>query len=392
MARIMLMHQVSGIGGGSYCLLNVVKVLDRKIWQPVVALKCHGPLEEELLKQGVEVVIFKKMEQIPYNRPLTLRNVLTYWKVMKSLKHFELLLKKERIDVLYLNNMMIAPYLRPAKKVGCKTVMHVREHWPLDEHKNQLEWVRKIVYNYCDKLIAINHYSASIFPKMDSTIVYDWIDMSKRYAPMPLNEIFGEDMDGKKVLLYTGGVSAIKGTDYIIDTFTHDIKGDEYRLLMLDCESFLNSGLKHKVKCFLTHFGYRYIRRELQNKVDADHRIRGIKAVYELNHLIEQSLCFVSYFRIPHANLAMAENIIMKNPCIAADTEEAREYSNNGQYACLVSPMNDRKAFSVQLIDFLNNINLWKTKAISGSAEVSKMFETTTNAKRLNDALRDLTN
>ena len=93
--------------------------------------------------------------------------------------------------------------------------MHVREHWPLDEHKKQLEWLRKIVYFNCDKLIAINHYSASIFPKKDTTIVYDWIDMSNRYKPIPMNVIFGEDVTGKKILLYTGGLLWIKGSDYI---------------------------------------------------------------------------------------------------------------------------------------------------------------------------------
>lgn len=390
MTRILFMHQASGIGGGSYCLLNVVKNLDRTVWEPVVALRTQGPLVNELKKLGVEVVLFPQMTGIPYNLPLTIRNIRIYWHVLRSEKALEDLLRRERIGVLYLNNMMIAPYLRPAKKVGCKTVMHVREHWPLDEHKKQLEWVRKIVYANCDKMIAINHYSASIFPKMEATIVYDWIDMASRYKPMPMSDIFGEDMTGKKVLLYTGGVDSIKGVDYILNAFTKGVKGDEYRLLLLGCANFLNGGWKHKVKNFLTHFGYRYWGKEVQEKADSDPRIRRIKAVYELNHLIEQSYCFVSYFRIPHANLALAENIILENPCIAADTEEAREYSGDGKYAKLISPMNDQDAFTKGLKDFLDEIDKWQKAAKLGAEPIAIQFNPVSNINTLNGALKAL--
>ena len=68
---------------------------------------------------------------------------------------------------------MIYKYLKPAKECGCKTVLHCREHWPLDEHLTQLQWARNAVYQYADELIAINHYSASIFSKKKATIVYD---------------------------------------------------------------------------------------------------------------------------------------------------------------------------------------------------------------------------
>ena len=54
MKRLLLMHQSSSIGGGSYCLLNIVKALDRSLWEPIVALKEDGPLTGEIKKMGVE--------------------------------------------------------------------------------------------------------------------------------------------------------------------------------------------------------------------------------------------------------------------------------------------------------------------------------------------------
>ena len=390
MRRILFMHQASTVGGGSYCLLNIVKALDKTLWEPIVALQSHGPLEDEFKKLDVKVVIFPQMANIPYNHPLTPRNLLIYWRVLRSEKNCLELLQRELIDVLYLNNMMLAPYLRAAKKAGCKTVMHVREHWPLDEHQKQLEWIRKIVYENCDKLIAINQYSASIFPKIDSTIVYDWIDMSNRYKPMPMNEIFGEDVNGKKVLLYTGGFLRIKGTDYVVNAFKENVKGDDYKLLILGTD--MNRplvGTRHRIKSLLSHFGYRYYEQEMRNLVKTDSRIYCIPGVYELKHLVEQSYCFVSYFRMPHANLAMAENIILGNPCIAADSEEAREYTDNGKYAMLVKA-NDPDLFAQKLCVFLAENDQWRLAAQSGSEAVSKKFDKEINIKVLNDALRGL--
>lgn len=386
--RILFIHQASTIGGGSYCLLNILKEIDKTNIQPVACLAGDGPLRKEIEKLGIEVVLFQQMAAVPYNRSLwTVSSLRTYHRVRKSINAFKKLLVDNKIDVVYLNNMMIYPYLKPAKECGCKTVLHCREHWPLNEHTTQLEWAREAVYQYADQLIAINKYSASIFPKKKATIVYDWIDMEGRYKPLPMSKIFGEDMTEKKVLLYTGGTSYIKGPDYILKAFTESVKGDEYRLLMLGCESFLSRGRKHQIKMMLRRFGYHYWSYELQQIMNSDKRIRGIEGVYELCDLVMQSHCFVSYFRIPHANLALAENIIMGNACIAADTEEARDYSGDGKYAMLVSPMNDQKEFSKQLNHFLEDINKWKKAAKSGKDDVGKIFSPRENISKLNKAL-----
>lgn len=384
------MHHSSSIGGGSYCLLNVIKALDKQQFEPVVALKQEGSLTKELRRLGVEVVLFNKMADVPYNRTLwNLHSIKSYLSVFSSLNPFVQFLHKVKCDVLYLNNMMIYPYLRVARKFGMKTIIHVREHWPLDEHRVQLNWARKAVYSYADSLIAINNYSASIFPNKRATIVHDWIDMKSRNKPIPLSDVFHEDMTGKKVLLYLGGLSSIKGADYILDSFVHSVKSEDYRLLVIGVDSIPElSGLVHKVKLFLEKFGYYYYDKRVRELLAADHRIRCIPAIFEISDIIKQSHCFVSYFRIPHANLALAENIILGNPCIAADTEEAREYSGDGKYAKLVRPMNNQGVFSSMLIDFLKSIEQWKDAAREGIPELSEVFGPDRNISLLNLTLQ----
>ena len=219
--RVLFMHQASTIGGGSYCLLNILKEIDKTYIHPVACLAGDGPLREEIEKLGIEVFIFRQMAAVPYNRNLcAISSLRSYYRVRKSINGFKRILADNKIDVVYLNNMMIYPYLKPAKECGCKTVLHCREHWPLNEHKTQLEWARNAVNNYCDKFIAINQYSASIFPDKEATIVYDWIDMDSRYEYRSMSDILGEDASNLKVYLYTGGVQRIKGAVEVLNAFS----------------------------------------------------------------------------------------------------------------------------------------------------------------------------
>ena len=283
--------------------------------------------------------------------------------------------------------MMIIPYLIPARKALCKTIVHVREHWPLNEHIKQLRWLRNIVYKYCDSLVAINKYSASIFPQKKSIIIYDWIDMNERYKPISMNEVLEEDCTDKKVLLYTGGMDSAKGIEDILKSFVTTIEGSEYRLLILGKRTLISFGWKHVLKSILEKLiGYKYRGKEIQKLINSDSRIRCIPSIYELTDLIKQSHCFVSYFAMPHANLALAENIILNNPCIVADNEEAKEYTNNGEYAMLVSP-NNYKEFSLRLNDFLLNIDYWKNAACRGSIPIAEMFDKEINSLKFKNLL-----
>ncbi len=392
MHRILFLHHSSNIGGGSYCLLNIIKALDKSIWEPVAALKTRGPLADAMMDIGIEVVLFPDMVSLPYNETLLKpANVAAYIKASKRHISFREFLLRECIEVVYINNMMLAPYLKDAKEAGCKTVMHVREHWPLNKHKKQLDWIRDIVYNNCNCLIAINNYSASIFPKKKTTIVYDWIDMESRHKNLSMSNIFKEDVSDKKILLFTGGQSIIKGTNYVVDTFSKQITGNEYRLLILGIDKLkVLSGWKHWLKLLFEHFGYYYYDKHIQDLLRSDYRIKYIPPIYEISDIIKQSHCFVSYFSIPHANLALAENIILGNPCIAADTEEAREYSGDGKYAKLVTFQKRGIIFSQELNDFIKNIEKWQEAAKKGSKPIAEMFNPQKNIELLKYCLNQL--
>lgn len=121
MKRILFVHQTSAIGGGSYCLLNILREIDKSMIEPVVCLASDGPLRKEIESLKISVVFFRKMVDIPYNKNLwSIYSLLQYFKVKKSISAFQSLLQSSRIDVVYLNNMMLYNYLKSAKNVDVK--------------------------------------------------------------------------------------------------------------------------------------------------------------------------------------------------------------------------------------------------------------------------------
>ena len=388
--RILFVNQVSYVGGSSYCMLSLIKAIDRNKFEPVVLLRNEGSLASELGSDGVEVHYFPQMTTVPYNKSLLKYGVIqSYVKILRSQKQLKELLLSINVDIVYLNNMMLYPYLKTAKECGCKTIMHIREHWPKQEHRIQMSLARKTAEKYADKMVAINHYSASMFPECADkmSIIYDWIDFSDRYEPRPFDEIFGKDSSKLKVFLFTGGLGYIKGTYEVICAFSKVVKGKDCRLLIM------GSGLDYKLKLvgwkgklekLLMLTGWKPYGYKTMEAINKDPRIICIPASYKIVDVFRQSYCMLSYFNIPHANLAIAEAILLGLPVIAAQTEESIDYSDNGNGALLFEFQNKNK-FEEIIEYIILNYNTVKERIIDSSGRIKQMFDPKSNAAKLNE-------
>lgn len=393
MKRILFIHTSSRIGGASYCLLNIIKEIPREEFSIYVALKNEGPLVHELRKLDIEVIIHPEIMDVPYNKNFFLPSSINqYYKVFKSKKIIKKIINDFCIDLLYLNTMMLYQYLSIGYEMRIKTVIHVREHWPINQHRLQLRFAQKYVEKYATHLFAINKYSLSIFANSSrkASIVYDWIDMSNRYEERPFDNIFQEDTSKLKVLLYTGGFDSMKGVYEVVTSFSKVLTEDNYRLLILGGGNIdQGNGFKHTIKTLLQKIGYFYYSYELSKAIKHDNRIKCIPATYKLNHIIEQSFGFISFFTVPHANLALAENIILGNPCLAVRTAESEEYTNDGEYA-LLTPFGNIPEFEKNLRKFVENQETYRINAQKGSNHLKSLFSKSDNKNRLITVLRNI--
>ena len=117
MKSILYIYHTSSIGGGSFCLLNILKAINRDLYKPIVLLKEDGPLTKEIQSLDIPVYYLEGMSTVPYNAStLTPRKIVNALRLIKSLRNYKKLICAIRPDIVYVNTMMLYPYLRSAKK------------------------------------------------------------------------------------------------------------------------------------------------------------------------------------------------------------------------------------------------------------------------------------
>jgi len=393
--NILYVYHVSLIGGGSFCLFNIIKKLDRDLFDPFVLLKNEGPLCAELKKLGATVILERAISTVPYNKSLfNINSIKQIFSIFRSLKKVKYWIKETNADIVHLNTMMMYPYAIPASTLGKKVVIHVREHWPLSEHKIQYRIAQKTILRYSDKIIAINETSKQIVRRQQKAqVVYDWIDFGNRNDNVDFGKIFGKDYKSLKILLFLGGIHNIKGSLEIFDVFSKNVNSKDVRLLVVGCDNKLlvYQGLRRIKKKILHFFNYYSYLDKAKLIAQKDDRIVFYPSTYHIKSLIEQSFCTVSFFTIPHANLSLAESIWLGKPSIAADTPEAKEYSANGK-AALLFKMNSKEKFKDIILYALKNEKLINKNAIAGRKIIRKKFDIFNNSNLLNNIYKDIIN
>lgn len=390
---ILFVHQVAEIGGASYCMLNLLKAIDKGQFCPVVVLPKAGPLSNEISKLKIQVEFCKSLCIYPYNRSL-----ISYgaWRelinVYTSLNDFEHIVKKIKPDVVYFNNMFLFPYLSVTNRLNVKSVIHIREHWPKNQRQTQFRYIRNKILKYADKIVAINKTSGAMIGDESHVpvIIYDWIDMESRRQDIDLIKIMGYAPDNMRLYIFTGGLQRIKGTYEVLKAFSENVKDPNSRLLALGIPQNIDmKGVKGFLKKLLNKLRISLFLFKVKEILDNDDRIIPIAPNYNITNLLEQCYCCLSYYKVPHANLAMAECITLKLPVLAASTAEALEYSDNGRLACLF-PLNNYQAF----VNKLCNIESWHKELCkvlqSDSYKIKELFDKTRNSDNFNTMLRQL--
>lgn len=391
--KILFVHQVTEIGGASYCMLNLLKGIDRKQFCPIVVLPHAGPLSDEISKLNISVEFCKSLCIYPYNRSLlTYGGLRELINIYSSRNAFERIIKKIKPDIVYFNNMFLFPYLDVTKRLNVKSVIHVREHWPKNQRQSQFRYLKHKILSNADKIVAINKTSAAMIGDENNipTVIYDWIDMESRREDINLINIIGDSAEKLKLYIFTGGLQWIKGSYEVLKAFSENVKDPNSRLLAFGIPAKIElKGIKGVIRKLLNMCGISQFIFKVKSVLEHDKRIIPVEPIYNITNILEHCYCSLSYFKIPHANLAMAECITLEVPVIAASTDEAMEYSDNGKLAQLF-PINNYSAF----VDKLSCIEKWRsslcTELQHNSHKIKEQFDRTRNIQKFNNMLGQL--
>jgi glycosyltransferase involved in cell wall biosynthesis len=374
-------------------LLNMIKKLNFELFNPIVLLKEEGPLSSELVKAGAVVFFEKTISMVPYNSSIigitSMKNLLS---ILVSFKKVSYWIKKTNADIVHVNTMMMYPYLILAHKLGKKSIIHVRENWPINEHKFQFKLAQSVMKKYADRIIAINEFAAKMIGVPNKTIIiYDWIDFQSRNKQTDFVNLFGEDAKSLKVFLFLGGTIWLKGALDVVDVFSSQVLTENVRLLLVGCDNkeLDFHGCRGFIKKIFNYFNYNTYSNKVKLIAQRDDRIVFLPATYQVKSLMEQSFCLVSSFTIPHANLSLAESVWLGKPAIAAYTPEAKEYCNDGN-AALLFEMNNKEQLKEKILFSLENEKFVSDNAINGMKIIQYKFDPLRNSLLLNNIYVDL--
>lgn len=391
--NILYIFHVSDFGGGSLCLLNIIKELNKDKFNPIVLLKYDGPICHELKKIGASVIIEPSINTVPYNTSLfNFNSIMQLVGMFFSLRKIKKWIRKTNAHIIHLNTMMMYPYAIPAKNLSRKVILHVRENWPQNENIFQLKVAKNIINKYVDSIIAINKSSSKIINLPSRTqIIYDWIDFRDRDSLIDFKILFGEKYKKLKVFLFLGGIQKIKGSLEVVKVFNENIKFKDARLLFVGCKSkkITYLGFKGLIKKILNFFNYLTYSDKIKKILQKDDRIICIPATNQVKSLINQSYCTISYPTFPHAIIPIAESICLGKPILSAKTSESLEYSNNGKGATLYE-INNIKSFIYNFnYMYFNKDKIYKM-SLKNKNYIRDLFSLNRNTKLLNKVYNNL--
>ena len=127
MKNVLFVHSSSELYGSDRSLLNIVSHLDRSKYSPFVILPCQGPLVDEMKKlPDVTVDVFEVA--VLRRKNLSLKGGFAYLRdFMASCRYLKKYIQKNNIQIVDTNTAVVFPGAITAKRMGCKSIWHIRE-------------------------------------------------------------------------------------------------------------------------------------------------------------------------------------------------------------------------------------------------------------------------
>jgi len=162
--RILFLDHTAKLGGGEIALVNLIRCLDRRRYEPIVILFADGPLRHELEAENVKVFVVPLKESLGNARKdglgarslFRLGDVLTACGFVWRLRS---MIRQCQPDIVHTNSLKSHLLGGAAVKLaGLPLVWHMRDRIAEDYLPRKVVWV---VRNLCrwlpDRIIANSH-------------------------------------------------------------------------------------------------------------------------------------------------------------------------------------------------------------------------------------------
>jgi glycosyltransferase involved in cell wall biosynthesis len=224
-----LVHSSSLSGGAPLSLGYLIRKLDRKRYQPIVAC-VYNALDVIAYFRSLEADTFywPGISIFPHTtggwyslaNPMNLvRFARTLVRLEPSARATEQLVKKVHPDLVHLNSLVLAPSARGVKRTNVKLVWHIRESVHPGHLGLRRRWLEQQVMEFADEAIFISADDRHrLMRDCKGIVIPNFVDFSR----------FDRNLDGVsvrrelgfpptvKVVVFFGGFSRLKGAPVLI--------------------------------------------------------------------------------------------------------------------------------------------------------------------------------
>jgi len=167
MKNILFIHQSAELYGSDKTLLLLLKHIDRNKFNPVIILPFEGPLQNELEKKNIKVVIAPVLKL--YRKMFSPKNILKFFKDIKeAFKVLDKLNKEHEFDLIYSNTLAVLLGIFYAKKNNIKHLWHVHEI--IESPKIFTKLFCKLLALKSNSIIVYNSVATKVFWNVNNRI------------------------------------------------------------------------------------------------------------------------------------------------------------------------------------------------------------------------------
>jgi len=240
--NLMIVMLDADIGGSQMFVLNLVKNLDRTIFNVCVCcIWKGGELEKEFEKYGVTVHVLNKDKGF---------DLKVIWKLAK-------LFIKYKIDVVHSNHLPPLMYVVPATWLsGCKNIIHTEHSFRSWENNKKYLLIAKVLFRYVQKIVGVcSEISVFISNKLVNDTrkiitIENGVDVEAYSANVSLRGILREDVginNDDFVIGMVGRLDHVKNHELAIDAIDEIKKQIPYIKLLIIGDGPIRSLLEARV-------------------------------------------------------------------------------------------------------------------------------------------------
>lgn len=347
--NMLFIHHATGWGGAPNNMIHLILGLNKSRYKVQVLLLKNSIVSQKLDEYHIEYKIASSFfykyiyiyTSLSMNRS---RNVVDYFNIIRCRICWYLSnnffakreLQKFNPDIIHLNSSVLTDWLKPCHAIA-KTIMHIQETVYIDPDKVWDKYLKKTINKYADQIVAISKDSAESLDLLDKTIIiYNYSNITEM-DELPISRYYS------KKVLYLGGTNLIKGFEIMVRSLDY-LREDVIILFggYMNTEKHNNHKILRKLLNIFTnnYNNDRYIIANLLNELKSYNNVEIIGMQSDIIPFLDEIVCLVSPFKIPHFSRPIIEAFARRKPAIATRIRGMDEIIDDKINGLLVNPDN----------------------------------------------------